>query len=139
MRKWTICFVALLTLCMSASGQTIVRKFKLHSQTGPISTRKIFVPQVAGLYRVSTVMVLTQANGDTTGAGYWVVIGSKQGQTTGAQSFWWGLAVGSLDTGMASSVITLSSDADQPITFSTVASGNVTGAMYDAYIVIERL
>lgn len=141
MRKMSVFLAAaLLALCVSASGQTIVRKFKLHSQTGIISPRKIFVPGVAGLYRVSTVMVLTQANGNVGTAWYWGLLNSKQGQTSGQQTaIAYPLYVGSLDTGMASGVITLSSDAGQPIMFSTVPGGDVTGAIYDVYIVIERL
>ncbi|MBZ5719214.1 MAG: hypothetical protein LAO03_02430 [Acidobacteriia bacterium] len=86
---------------------------------------------------MSVSMVLTQAASG--GGDYIGLVGSKYGQTTGSTVMPFYFYVASIDNGINGGVTTAMSDAGQPIVFSTVEFGNVTGAKYDVYIVVERL
>jgi hypothetical protein len=139
MRRITLCLLAWLTLSLGLSAQSaqIVKSVRLLNQTGPVPPTTIYTPNYPGMFRVSVALVLTQANGTDSEYEGWV--STKYGQTSGSTIASWYLYVKDLSHGMNGGVTTVMSDAAQPIQFSTNGIGDVTGAKYDVYIVVEHL
>jgi hypothetical protein len=118
---------------------TIVAKVQLLNQTAVIPPTTIFTPTQSGMYRVSVVMVLKQANGNIGTAWYFGQLASKRDQTSGLEQATSILYGGSLDSGMANGVTAVVSSVQQPIVFSTSSGGDVTNTQYNVYIMVERL
>lgn len=150
MRQIAMCLTILLCSLVGAVGQApedsgfrhhhprIVAKVKLLNQTAVISPTAIYTPRESGMYRVSTVMVLTRIG---TGEGntnfYWGQLTFQSGKTPGSVNATNLLFVAAL--GATQGVSSVVSSAGHPIMFYTFASGDVTNSMYNVYIVVERL
>jgi hypothetical protein len=144
MPKLAFCLAALLVLLVNASGQntsspTIVAKIQLLNQTGVVSPTTIFTPSTTGMYRVSTVIVLTQANGTTdSNAYYWGQLSFNYVRTPGQADATYPLYVTKLSA--SSGVTVVMSSAGQPISFFTTSGGgDITNTKYNVYIEVEKL
>ena len=74
--SWIATFAQSTKVQASAKGDNatrVVARFKLLDQTGPVSPIVVFTPTAWGMYRISTVMVLTKegGNGDWYGNYSW--------------------------------------------------------------------
>jgi hypothetical protein len=142
MRKATMClllvFASVITgLARSSGVPIVVARFKLLNQSGPITSATIYTPKWNGIFRITTVMVLTASSN---GGGYWepaLGFTDRLGiGTTFATDYY--LTTQTKNT-LVNGTHAVIDHAGQPLTFSTVSSGDTSGSKYDVFIVVERI
>jgi hypothetical protein len=144
MRRTICCLLLLLGSWANSSGQNtrsatpqIVKKFHLLDQTASISPVTIFTPQVSGVFRVSTVIVMTLGNSSN---GFWYGILGFTNEGGEGQSYSSVSGVSTSSPGaIASGVLAIVCKAGTPLTFSTVSTGEAQHTKYDVFIIVERI
>jgi hypothetical protein len=135
--------LSILTLASSASvfaqhPPLVVASLVLHGQTAALPPTTVYTPHDSGMFRASTIMVLTTANGLM-----------NQNWAPVLQSTFDGLSIlaapctTDLNTQLVGNsvggIAPVADDAGMPITISVIPLGNVAGSAYDLFVVIERL
>lgn len=112
----------------------VVKRVKLVGQSQEIPTTTIFTPKSTGLFRISLVGAETVAGHS---GGEWQITVNWTGIVS-RDVIGFGLNTSAtLESGAASPPVTLR--AGKPVKLRVGAIGDVTGAVYDIFIVIERL
>jgi hypothetical protein len=145
MRQLACCLLlTLLGLSASSVGQTtritpqIVAKFHLLRRAELLPPITVFTPKLAGVFRVSTVMVLTLGNGSVYGEWTGMLGFTDEGGPGTMPATLNGLLTSTAGA-IASGVSTVTCRAGTPLTFSTSNSGDWADTKYDVFIVVERL
>jgi len=146
MRKNLVVFLTTLWLGLCGTGfaQTatsnpqIIARVNLTGQTNPIPATTIFIPAADGLFRISGVMVITVANGDSTGD--WG-LGVNWSPDPGPQTLCCVIGANTrfVGGGVSVSTITIRTDAGIPVSYFVQSTGNTRGTTYELFFTVERL
>jgi hypothetical protein len=140
-KKLLLLFVFCLSVCASGPAKDgiphIVKRLNLYNQTGAIGPITLYTPKHSGMFRVSTVMLLTVANkaqgffassvGFTDKLGAGILFGESSWLYTETKG------------GAISGTIPVLDEGGQPLTLSVVADQEWQGAQYNIYVVLEEL
>jgi hypothetical protein len=110
----------------------IVGRFKRIHQTDAIPATVLFTPRSSGLFRISGTFLLRTAAGD----GIWhVLLSWKDNKNRG----WLIADVKSGGLTPLNNPWVFAAHAGEPVTLTITPQGDVSGSVYDAFYVIERL
>lgn len=135
--SWTASFGQSAKVQGTAKGDSaarVVARFKLLAQTGPVSPTVVFTPTAWGMYRISTVMVLTAegGNGDWYGNFAWADGGGNE------QLLKIDLTTKPGFSRYTSWIFAARMKPGTPLTFS-VTPFDSPGGKYNVWVVVERM
>jgi len=143
MRNVTCCLLVILFgSCLSSLGQKtskltspqIVATYQRLNRTGAIDRAVLYDPALWGIFRVSLIMTLTEANGN--GGSWNGVIEFKNGAGTVAEP---SIILNTNVLNSEGSDVPIRVRAGAPITLSVTPTGDTSGSKYSVFVIVEQL